>query len=152
MLNEFEKIIPTNKEMEIQFYINNLLEELFKNKEVTVNSKKLIELLSYLTGERNISSSMKSALENKNKNIQNYIYKEKENHLKEIIENQAKIIKEKDKIINLMGEVIYNSDRAHLLIKYGIENKEQIIKDFEKIIKEGERKYENLSKREFEEY
>lgn len=41
MLNEFEKIIPTNKEMEIQFYINNLLEELFKNKNVTVNSKNL---------------------------------------------------------------------------------------------------------------
>lgn len=138
MLNEFEKIIPTNKEMEIQFYINNLLEELFKNKEVTVNSKKFIELLSYLTGEQNISSSMKSALENKNKNIQNYIFKEKENHLKEIIENQAKIIKEKDKIINLMGEVMYNRDRAHLLIEYGIENKEQIIKDFEKIIKEKE--------------
>ena len=138
MLNEFEKLIPTNKEMEIQFYINNLLEELFNNKEVTLNSKKLIELLSYLTGEQNISSSMKSALEYKNKNIQNYIYKEKENHLKEIIENQAKIIKEKDKIINLMGEVMYNSDRAHLLIEYGIENKEQFIKDFERVIKEKE--------------
>lgn len=81
---------------------------------------------------------MRSALENKNKNIQNYIYKEKENHLKEIIENQAKIIKEKDKLINLMGEVMYNSDTAHLLIEYGIENKEQLIKDFEKIIKEKE--------------
>ena len=136
MLNEFEKIIPTNEEMEIQFYINNLLEELFKNNKVTVNSKKIIKLLSYLTGEQNISSPMKSALEYKNKNIQNYIYKEKEEHLNEIIKNQANIIKEKDKLINLIGEVMYNSDRAHLLIEYGIENKEQLIKDFEKIIKE----------------
>lgn len=135
MLNEFKKIIHTNEEMEILYYLNNLVEELFKNNKVTVNSKKLIKLLSYLTGEQNISSSMKTALEYNNKNIQNYIYKVKEEHLNEIIENQANIIKEKDKLINLIGEVMYNSDRAYFLIEYGIENKEQLIKEFKKLLK-----------------
>lgn len=112
MLNEFKNIIPTKEEMEIHFYINNLVEELFKNNKVSVNSKKLLKLLSYLTGERNISSYMKTALEYKNKNIQNYIYKEKEEHLNEIIKNQANIIKEKDKLIKdiekLLTEIIEN--------------------------------------------
>lgn len=45
-------------------------------------------------------------------------------------------IEKKDKIIDLMAEVMFKSDKAQLLIEYGIENKEQIIKEFEKLVKE----------------
>lgn len=43
---------------------------------------------------------------------------------------------EKDKQIDLMAEVMYKSNTAQLLIEYGIENKEQLIKEFEKLAKE----------------
>lgn len=45
-------------------------------------------------------------------------------------------IEKKDKQIDLMAEVMFKSDKAQLLIEYGIENKEQIIKEFEKLVKE----------------
>lgn len=40
------------------------------------------------------------------------------------------------KQIDLMAEVMFKSNKAQLLIEYGIENKEQIIKEFEKLVKE----------------
>lgn len=43
---------------------------------------------------------------------------------------------EKDKQIDLMGEVIFKRFTAQLVIEYGIENKEQFIKKFERFIKE----------------
>lgn len=43
---------------------------------------------------------------------------------------------QKDKQIDLMAEVMFKSNKAQLLIEYGIENKEQIIKEFEKLVKE----------------
>ena len=45
-------------------------------------------------------------------------------------------LQQKDKIIDLMAEVMFKSNKAQLLIEYGIENKEQIIKEFEKLVKE----------------
>ena len=43
---------------------------------------------------------------------------------------------QKDKIIDLMAEVMFKNNTAQLIIEYGIENKEQIIKEFEKLVKE----------------
>ena len=45
-------------------------------------------------------------------------------------------LQQKDKQIDLMAEVMFKSNKAQLLIEYGIENKEQIIKEFKKLIKE----------------
>lgn len=45
-------------------------------------------------------------------------------------------LQQKDKQINLMAEVMYKSNTAQLLIEYGIENKEQLIKEFKKLAKE----------------
>ena len=42
----------------------------------------------------------------------------------------------KDKQIDLMAEVMFKNNTAQLIIEYGIENKEQIIKEFEKLVKE----------------
>ena len=45
-------------------------------------------------------------------------------------------LKERNIQIDLMAEVMFKSNKAQLLIEYGIENKEQIIKEFEKLAKE----------------
>ena len=45
-------------------------------------------------------------------------------------------LQQKDKQIDLMAEVMFKSNKAQLLIEYGIENKELIIKEFEKLVKE----------------
>lgn len=45
-------------------------------------------------------------------------------------------LQQKDKIIDLMAEVMFKNNTAQLIIEYGIENKEQIIKEFEKLVKE----------------
>lgn len=45
-------------------------------------------------------------------------------------------LQQKDKQIDLMAEVMFKSNKPQLLIEYGIENKEQIIKDFEQLAKE----------------
>ena len=53
-----------------------------------------------------------------------------------LVNKQLSEIKQKDKQIDLMAEVMYKSNTAQLLIEYGIENKEQLIKEFEKLAKE----------------
>ena len=58
--------------------------------------------------------------------------------LAQLNETLKKEIKEKDKQIDLMAEVMFKNNTAQLIIEYGIENKEQIIKEFEKLVKEGE--------------
>ena len=64
--------------------------------------------------------------------------------LAQLNETLKKEIKEKDKQIDLMAEVMFKNNTAQLLIEYGIENKEQIIKEFEKLVKEkGELKFNN---------
>ena len=45
-------------------------------------------------------------------------------------------LQQKDKQIDLMAEVMFKNNTAQLIIEYGIENKEQIIKEFEKLVKE----------------
>ena len=54
------------------------------------------------------------------------------------ISNNLLELQQKDKQIDLMAEVMYKSNTAQLLIEYGIENKEQLIKEFEKLAKENE--------------
>ena len=45
-------------------------------------------------------------------------------------------LKERNIQIDLMAEVMFKNNTAQLIIEYGIENKEQIIKEFEKLAKE----------------
>lgn len=107
MIKELEKLIPTEKEIKLQIYIEKLLNGLFNNNELKVNSNELLELLSYLTSEGNISTSMRISIAYENKHIQNYLNKERESYLKEIIEKQKEIIREKDnKIKQLENENI----------------------------------------------
>ena len=52
------------------------------------------------------------------------------------ISNNLLELQQKDKQIDLMSEVMFKNNTAQLIIEYGIENKEQIIKEFEKLVKE----------------
>ena len=71
----------------------------------------------------------------------------KENELaKEQLKKQCEIADERNNLlvkvnrlesqIDLMAEVMFKNNTAQLIIEYGIENKEQIIKEFEKLVKE----------------
>lgn len=114
MLNEFKNLIPSEKEYKINYYIHNLIDELFKNEKIIVNSQNLLELLYFLTSNKNISTTMTTCIEEKNKRIEKIIHIKKENHLKEIIENQSKIIKDKD---NKVKQILQRLDNDIIRIK-----------------------------------
>ena len=63
MLSELQNLVPTKKEKQLQVFINQLTNELYNNEKIEVDSKKLLELLSYLTSNENISKQMESAVE-----------------------------------------------------------------------------------------
>lgn len=63
MLNELQNLVLTKKEKQLQVFINQLTNELYNNEKIEVDSKKLLELLSYLTSNENISKQMESAVE-----------------------------------------------------------------------------------------
>lgn len=63
MLNELQNLVPTKKEKQLQVFINQLTNELYNNEKIEVDSKKLLELLSYLTSNENISKQIESAVE-----------------------------------------------------------------------------------------
>lgn len=64
------------------------------------------------------------------------LYKQQAKTVLNLIEKLQKENEEKDKQIDLMGEVIFKKFKAPLVIEYGIENKEQFIKHFENKVKE----------------
>lgn len=102
MLSEYENLVPTEKEMELRVFINQLTNNLYSNEKIEVDSKKLLELLSYLTSNENMSTQMKSALEYQNSRITDILHKKEVDHLKEHIkyleENSITKQKVKDKI------------------------------------------------------
>ena len=85
MLNEYENLVPTEKEMELRVFINQLTDDLYSNEKIEVDSKKLLELLSYLTSNENMSIQMKSAVEYQNTRITDILHKKEVGHLKKHI-------------------------------------------------------------------
>ena len=83
MLFENENLVPTEKEMRLQIFINQLVNDLFNNEKIEVNSKDLLELLSYLTSNEEISSEMKTATEYQRRNIEAILHKREVDILKE---------------------------------------------------------------------
>lgn len=61
--------------------------DLYNKEKVEVDSKKLLELLSYLTSEENISTQMKSAIEYQNKRISNVLNKIQVERFKDYIKH-----------------------------------------------------------------
>ena len=109
--------------------------ENFNNEE---NYKKALNGIKILKNSFDTVINLVTRLQKENKELKhdnrilldeekNYIYTE------QVHNNQIQQLK---KQIDLMGEVIFENFKAQLVIEYGIENKEQFIKLFEKKIKE----------------
>ena len=136
MLSEYENLVPTEKEMELRVFINQLTNDLYNNKKIEVNSKKLLELLSYLTSNENMSTPMKTALEYQNSIITDILHKKEVEHLKKYIkylkENSIPVQKVKDKIEELKKEyeiaLEENSTKAFIL-KCKISALEEFLED-----------------------
>lgn len=86
MLNELKNLIPTEQETKLTVYIHNLINDLYYNEKIEVNSKELLELLSYLTSSDNISTQMRSAVAIQNSRIVDILHKKEVEHLKKYIE------------------------------------------------------------------
>lgn len=82
MLFENENLVPTEKERKLQIYIYQLVNDLCGNEKIEVNSKDLLELLSYLTSSEEISSEMKTATEYRHRNIVDGLHKKEVDMLK----------------------------------------------------------------------
>ena len=85
MLNEYQNLVPSEKEMKLRVFINQLTNDLYNNEKIEIDSRNLLELLSYLTSNENISTQMKSALEYQNSRITDILHKKEVDHLKEYI-------------------------------------------------------------------
>lgn len=95
MLNEYQNLVSSGKEMKLQVFINELTNELYNNEKIEIDSKKLLELLSYLTSNENISTQMKSAIGYQNRRIVDILHKKEVEYLKKYIKE---IIKEKQEL------------------------------------------------------
>lgn len=104
--------------------------------------KKAIEYLTkYIhwetAGERSLETDIETVLNLITKlQKENEILKRAFDKQTADMSNNLLELQQKDKQIDLMAEVMFKSNKAQLLIEYGIENKEQIIKEFEKLVKE----------------
>ena len=102
MLNELQNLVPSEKEMKLQVFINQLTNDLYNNEKIEVDSEKLLELLSYLTSDENISTQMKSVIEYQNKrmlDLLNKIQVEKfKDYIKYLKENSIPVQKVNDEI------------------------------------------------------
>ena len=130
MLFEEENLIPSETERKLQIYIEQLINDLYEKEKIEVNSKKLLELLSYLTSNENISTEMKTATEYQNRKITDILHKKEVEQLKKYIkyleQNSAEIkqkntelaeknaeIEKLNRQIDLMAEEINETDRGY---------------------------------------
>ena len=121
------------EEIEIYDIVLNTMTKLQKeNKDI--KSRKEHQERRFKKYKENIEKQHEEIYENLVSEKEKYVYlyqKALNNTIKSDRENiQLK------KQIDLMAEVMFKSNKAQLLIEYGIENKEQIIKEFEKLVKE----------------
>lgn len=129
MLNEYKKLIPTKKEMKLQIYINQLINDLYSNKKIEVDSKKLLELLSYLTSNENISTQMKTATEYQNRKIADILHIKEVEYLKRKIkylkENSIPKQKVKDKMKEIKVGEYGRTNKGKIFIFAWLENSDE---------------------------
>lgn len=110
MLSEYLNLVPTEKEMRLQVYINQIINDLYNNEKIEVDSKRLLELLSYLTSDENISTQMRSAIEYQHRIISDGLNKKQaekfKDYIKYIEENSISKKKVKDILKELNQEYI----------------------------------------------
>ena len=109
MLFEKENLIQSEKEIKLQIYIEQLTNDLYRNKKIEVDSKKILELLSYLTSNENISTEMKTATEYQNRKITDILHKKEVEQLKKYIkyleQNSAEIKQKNTEIAEKSAEI-----------------------------------------------
>ena len=110
MLSEYLNLVPTEKEMRLQVYINQIINDLYNNEKIEVDSKRLLELLSYLTSDENISTQMRSAIGYQHRIISDGLNKKQvekfKDYIKYIEENSISKKKVKDILKELNQEYI----------------------------------------------
>lgn len=102
MLNEYQNLVPSEKEMKLRVFINQLTNDLYSNEKIEVDSQKLLELLSYLTSSENISKQMKSAVEYQQRKITDILNKKQVEKLKDYI----KYLKEHSISVQKVKEIV----------------------------------------------
>lgn len=110
MLNELQGLIPTEKETRLSIYIHQLVNEAYDNEKIETDSKKLLELLGYLTSDENISTQQKSAISYKNKRIETILHKREVENLKKYNEYLKKNSVKKQKIEDKINEIKQDKD------------------------------------------
>lgn len=105
MLNELQNLVPSEKEMKLQVFIHQLTNDLYNNEKIEVDSQRLLELLSYLTSNENISSQMKTATEFCNRNIVDILHKKEVDKLKNEIKYMEKNYIPKQKLKDKIEEL-----------------------------------------------
>lgn len=106
MLNELQNLVPTKKEQQLQVFINQLLNELYNNEKIEVDSKKLLELLSYLTSNENISKQMESAVEDIHRRTTDILNKKQTEKFKDYIKYLEENSIPKQKVEKIVKEAI----------------------------------------------
>lgn len=136
MLFEKENLIQSEKEIKLQIYIEQLTNDLYRNEKIEVDSKKILELLSYLTSNENISTEMKTATEYQNRKTTDILHKKEVEHLKKYIkylkENSIPVQKVKDKIEEIKEDKESKYFDRFLItrdIDYAIEILEELLED-----------------------
>ena len=105
MLSELQNLVPTKKEKQLQVFINQLTNELYNNEKIEVDSKKLLELLSYLTSNENISKQMESAVEDIHRRTIDILNKKQTEKFKDYIKYLEENSIPKQKIKDLLKEI-----------------------------------------------
>lgn len=113
MLNELKNLIPTEQEIKLSAYIHNLINDLYYNEKIEVNSKELLELLSYLTSSDNISTQMRSAVAIQNSRIVDILHKKEVEHLKKYIKYLEKNSIPKQKVKEGLEDIENYFDRLN---------------------------------------
>lgn len=137
MLSEYQNLVPSKEEMKIRVFINQLINEAYNNKKIEVDSKKLLELLSYLTSNENISIQMKSAITYQNRRIVDILHKNEVEHLKKYIKYLKEKSISKQKVKDMIEEINKeyedskdeNGDSEYYYPDYTIRKLEELMED-----------------------
>lgn len=132
MLNELQNLVPSEKEQKLQVFVNQLINNLYNNKKIEVDSEKLLELLSYLTSDENISTQMKSCVEVQNRRITDILHKKEVEHYKKYIGYLKENSILKQKIKEKIKDLEYNSSLGFeetLEETYKIEILQELLED-----------------------
>ena len=121
MLFEKENLIESEKEIKLQIYVEQLTNDLYRNKKIEVDSKKILELLSYLTSNENISTEMKTATEYQNRKITDILHKKEVEQLKKYIkyleQNSAEIKQKNTELAEKSAEIERLNRQIDLMAK-----------------------------------